>query len=250
MKRTVRNGFGGALIAFFLVGALGSWSAWAGQAEPIKIKGDAQPPTLIKKVAPVYPEEARKQRIEGTVILEATVDVKGAVQSVKILRSVPALDQAAIDAVKQWVYEPTLIDGKPRAVVFTVTVRFVLDKDKKGGKAAAEGVSGEAKEPLKAAGTDEPPTLIKKVSPVYPEEARKQGIEGTVILEATVDVKGAVQNVKILRSVAALDQAAVDAVKQWVYEPKVIGGKPVPVTFTVTVRFALDKDKKVEKKSS
>src|SRR5512143_514853 len=141
MEKAVRHRMvlSAVLAAFFFVGVLGSWSVWAqdGQAEPVKVTGDIKPPTLVKRVDPIYPEEARKNGIQGTVILEATVDVKGAVQDVKILRSVAALDQAATDAVKQWVYEPKVIDGKPRAVVFTVTVRFALDKDKKGEKKSA-----------------------------------------------------------------------------------------------------------------
>ncbi|HNS05542.1 MAG TPA: energy transducer TonB, partial [Candidatus Saccharicenans sp.] len=71
---------------------------------------------------------ARDARIEGVVILEATTDVYGRVQSVKVLRSVPLLDQAAIEAVRQWVYEPMVINGRPRSVTFTVTITFKLQK--------------------------------------------------------------------------------------------------------------------------
>ena len=64
--------------------------------------------------------------IEGVVIIEATTDIYGRVQRVKVLRSIPLLDQAGIDAVRQWVYEPMVINGRPRGVIFTVTVRFKL----------------------------------------------------------------------------------------------------------------------------
>jgi TonB family protein len=258
---------GVALAALLLLGMpnYGGAQPQAAAEKPVKVAGDIKPPTLIKKVAPVYPEEARKQGIEGLVILEATVDVNGKVKDVKVLRPVPALNQAAIDAVKQWVYEPTVINGKPVPVVFTVTVNFKL-KDKaakagveggvaggvaggveggiKGGVegAVAGGVAGGVEGAVKAEGDIRPPTLVKMVEPVYPEEARKQGIEGLVILEATVDVNGKVKDVKVLRPVPALNQAAIDAVKQWVYEPKIIDGKPVPIVFTVTVNFKL-KDK-------
>jgi len=96
----------------------------------IRAKGDIKPPKLIKKVEPVYPDEARKNDIQGVVILEATTDTEGRVEKVKILRSIPELNQAAEDAVKQWVYEPFVINGKPIGLVFTVTVNFKL-KDKK-----------------------------------------------------------------------------------------------------------------------
>ncbi|MGA2534142.1 MAG: energy transducer TonB, partial [Candidatus Aminicenantales bacterium] len=69
---------------------------------------------------------ARQARVEGVVIIEATTDIYGRVATVKILKSIPLLDQAAVDAVRQWVYEPMIINGRPRPVIFTVTVRFQL----------------------------------------------------------------------------------------------------------------------------
>jgi TonB family protein len=93
---------------------------------PVRAVGNIQPPRLIKQVDPVYPEIARQSRVEGVVILEAQTDKDGRIVNVKILRSIPLLDQAAVDAVRQWVYEPKLIDGKARGVIFTVTVRFTL----------------------------------------------------------------------------------------------------------------------------
>ena len=75
---------------------------------------------------PIYPEIARQARVEGIVIIEAITDIYGRVQTMKVLRSIPWLDQAAFDAVRQWVYEPMIINGRPRGVIFTVTVRFTL----------------------------------------------------------------------------------------------------------------------------
>jgi protein TonB len=93
---------------------------------PVRAIGEIKPPKLIHRVEPVYPEIARQARVEGIVILECTTDIYGRVREVKVLRSVPLLDQAAIDAVRQWVYEPMIINGRPRGVIFTVTVRFQL----------------------------------------------------------------------------------------------------------------------------
>jgi protein TonB len=93
---------------------------------PVRAIGEIKEPRLVRKVDPVYPEIARQARVAGTVILEATTDISGRVATVKVLRSIPLLDQAAIDAVRQWVYEPMIINGRPRGVIFTVTVRFEL----------------------------------------------------------------------------------------------------------------------------
>jgi len=94
--------------------------------DPVRAVGEIKPPKLIKKVDPVYPEIARQARVEGVVILECTNDINGRVQNIKVIRSIPLLDQAAIEAVRQYVYEPMIIDGKPRGVIFTVTVPFKL----------------------------------------------------------------------------------------------------------------------------
>ena len=92
----------------------------------IRAIGEIKVPKLARRVEPVYPEIARQARVEGVVILEATTDVYGRVTAVRVLRSIPLLDEAAVDAVRQWVYEPLVVNGRPRAVTFTVTVRFVL----------------------------------------------------------------------------------------------------------------------------
>ncbi|MBE0460062.1 MAG: energy transducer TonB [Candidatus Aminicenantes bacterium] len=93
----------------------------------VKAEGEIKPPRLIKRVSPIYPEEAREAKIQGVVILSARTDEKGNVEAVQVLKSVdPLLDQAAIDTVKQWKYEPFIKDGKPHKVVFTITVVFKL----------------------------------------------------------------------------------------------------------------------------
>jgi protein TonB len=93
---------------------------------PLPAIGEIRPPRLIKRIDPVYPELGRESRTEGTVIIEAETDIYGRVSALRVLRSVPLLDEAALAAVRQWVYEPIVVNGRPRGVVFTVTVRFVL----------------------------------------------------------------------------------------------------------------------------
>ena len=98
-------------------------------AEPALLAvGEVKPPRLVRRVEPAYPDIARLSQVQGVVILEATTDIYGRVAAVRVLRSLPLLDAAAIDAVRQWVYEPLLVNGRPRPVTFTVIVRFVLKK--------------------------------------------------------------------------------------------------------------------------
>jgi len=83
------------------------------------------------------------------------------------------------------------------------------------------------------------PRKILHVASIYPEEARAAGVQGVVVLEVDLDENGLVTKTRVLRSVPGLDQAAMDAVGQWRYAPKLLNGSPVPVTITVTINFAL-----------
>jgi protein TonB len=81
----------------------------------------------VHDVAPVYPAIARSARVQGVVIVEAVIDATGRVSGTRLLRSIPLLDEAALAAVRQWVFTPTRLNGEPTSVVMTVTVRFTLD---------------------------------------------------------------------------------------------------------------------------
>ena len=83
-------------------------------------------PRKLVDVAPVYPEIARAARVEGLVVLEATIDERGFVTGARVVRSIPLLDPAALAALKQWRYTPTLLNGVPVRVLITVTFRFSL----------------------------------------------------------------------------------------------------------------------------
>jgi protein TonB len=94
--------------------------------EPVRVGGTVRPPLKVHDVAPVYSAVAIAARIEGIVILEATIGIDGQVVNARVLRSLPFLDQAALDAVRQWQFTPTLLNGVPVPVLMTVTVRFTL----------------------------------------------------------------------------------------------------------------------------
>jgi len=93
---------------------------------PLRVGGNISPPTKIRDVRPEYPPVAFDAGVMGVVIVEVTVDGKGLVVNTKVLRSVPLLDQAALDAVRQWQFTPTLLNGSPVPVIMTVTVNFTL----------------------------------------------------------------------------------------------------------------------------
>ena len=88
--------------------------------------GRVEEPRKIHNVAPVYPDRARKARVQGTVVLETVLSTAGCVEQIRILQGVPLLDLAAFAAVSRWRYTPTLLDGRPVPVIMTVTVNFKL----------------------------------------------------------------------------------------------------------------------------
>jgi TonB family protein len=205
-----------------------------------------QPPEVVKQVAPKYPAEALKDKIEGSVWTEIWVDERGSVVDVKVSKSENAVfNQAAIDAAKQWVFKPALAKEKPVAVKISVPFRFKLSEGK--GVAPSKGVP--KKSPEKDPGTtkslDAAPEVIKMVQAKYPEEASKKGLEGSVWLRVDVDESGKPTSVSVIKSDSKVfDQAAIDAAEQWVFKPAMKDGKAVSTTVTLPFKFKLAEGKK------
>jgi TonB family protein len=93
---------------------------------PVRVGGNIKTPTKVRDVRPVYPAEALTARIQGVVILEATIDTEGRVYDARVMRSIPGLDEAALEAVRQWEFTPTEVNGVRVPVIMTVTVNFTL----------------------------------------------------------------------------------------------------------------------------
>jgi TonB family protein len=98
----------------------------AGLEGAVRVGGNLKIPQKVKHVAPVYPPIAQSAGVQGVVILELIIDRDGSVGYSRILRSIPLLDQAAIDAVSQWEFTPTMLNGAPVPVIMTATVQFTL----------------------------------------------------------------------------------------------------------------------------
>jgi protein TonB len=95
-------------------------------AAPVRLAKNMTPPRKIKDVKPVYPAGGASARTQGAVIIEATVGVDGKVRDARVVHSAPPLDQAALDAVRQWEYTPALLNSVAVAVIVTVVVNFSL----------------------------------------------------------------------------------------------------------------------------
>jgi TonB family protein len=93
---------------------------------PVRVGGNIKAPAKVRDVRPVYPDVAQSARIQGVVIIEATIAEDGRVVGACVLRSIPLLDEAAVEAVNQWEFTPTMLNGVAVPVVMTVTVNFTL----------------------------------------------------------------------------------------------------------------------------
>ncbi len=118
------NGVSGGVIGGQLEGS----GQVAGRAPegPLRLGPGIEPPKKIKHVKPVYPLWSAAGQLRGIVVIEATIGIDGKVHEAKIKRSIPGLDQAALEAVRQWEFQPARLDGSSVAVIMTVTVTFAI----------------------------------------------------------------------------------------------------------------------------
>jgi TonB family protein len=210
-------------------------------------------PRRTRLVNPPYPAEAAVVGARASVTLRVVVDHLGTVAEVRtvgvpilgamapaspaddqaFMAGLLALAQSARDAVRQWVYDP------PAAapIAFNVVIGFTTQGD---GELVSQGPS-DPRVPIDGAGNSaiRPATKVKHVTPVYPSAARDAKISGVVILKVDIGADGLVRDVEVLGSVPQLDQAAIDAVKQWEYVPLLVDGVPTATTMAVTVQFSL-----------
>jgi protein TonB len=120
------SNFSGTVIGAGFVEAAPPPLVAAAPPAPIRTGGKIQAPRKISGDPPGYPPIAQSARVQGVVILEATIGVDGRVEQLRVLRSIPLLDAAAIEAVSHWQYTPTLLNGVAVPVIMTVTVNFSL----------------------------------------------------------------------------------------------------------------------------
>ena len=92
----------------------------------VHVGGEVREPTKVKHVNPVYPDVAARAMVQGNVVVELQVNTEGRVTDAQVVKGIPLLNEAALAAVRQWVYTPPLVDGVPVRLIMTVTVRFKL----------------------------------------------------------------------------------------------------------------------------
>ncbi len=127
VREGVSGGVPGGVAGGVAGGVRGGVAEGADDGDVLKVGGDVKEPVVVSNVPPTYPEEARKNRIQGRVIVEAVISEKGIVTKVRAVESPdPMLTESALEAVKKWTYRPATKKGKPVKVFLTATVSFKL----------------------------------------------------------------------------------------------------------------------------
>jgi TonB family protein len=214
--------------------------------------------------------------IQGQVLLKVLISETGDVTQVDVVRGDPILAKAALAAAKKWKYKPFLKNGKAIPIATQIPFDFAFSdrveneppqpdkpEDQKAVSAPADAAL------KKPAGSDAAPEatsesssgkqspellphdilqlsagvveghLIHKVVPVYPGEAKRNRIEGTVLLHAVIEKDGRVGELTLISGPKQLIPAAIGAVQQWRYTPYIVKGEAVEIETTITVNFNL-----------
>jgi TonB family protein len=183
--------------------------ASAQQQEPRALK-------VIHQVAPVYPDEAKRAKVEGKVTLDVTVEENGEVSMATVVNGHRLLNQAAIDAVKQWRFSNPFNDS----VTIQLTLSFALKET------AAKNEQTVEENTLKN---------VRKVDAVYPDEAKRKGVEGQVVVDIKVNDNGEVTDARATTGDELLRQPALDAARQF----RFANGFHKTVAATLTFNFVL-----------
>lgn len=185
------------------------------------------PPQVLNSTVPSYTSAALVNRIEGTVTLETESDINGGIKVLRVVRGLGhGLDETAAQAVQRWTFAPARRNGAPVSSIAQIDVDFKLPPA----------------EVVKVGGGVTAPTVLSRVTPQYTDEARKDRYTGTVVIEGLIKTDGTFDVIRIVRGLDyGLTERAIDALKQWKFNPGMRQGKPVDVAINIEVNFNLGK---------
>jgi TonB family protein len=243
----------------------------------IRVPWRIQKQNFVHQVDPEPAFDGDSANAEGTVVVHVVIAQDGSMKSVEIISGPAVLAEALKDAIRQWKFRPTLLNGERMEVDTTLGVRFesghfksVVDEplaqippaSPHGGPvvpspspstnppaaqapnqsaSASPSAADAPPERTRIGGKVEQAALIHMVPPIYPKEAKDAHISGTVVVKGVIAKDGSVQNIEAVSGPDELKQAAIDAVKQWQYRPTTLAGNPVAVDTTISLVFSLAK---------
>lgn len=204
---------------------------------------------IKQEVLPEYPKVAIKNHIQGDITIDVVIDPEGNVANATWVNDGAStlLSEPVIDAVKQWKYQTTLLNGNPVSVSSWVVIRFqladkptvqILTRDESTTPTKkAQKLQGPLKIRISSGVADSHKTSGE--DPVYPLEAKRQHIQGDVVLRALTDQKGHILSLQVVSGDPVLVQAALAAVKTWKYKPWILNGEPIQADFPILIKFRM-----------
>ncbi len=218
---------------------------------------------LVKGERAVYPLAAAEKQLQGQVWVRLHISETGDVNDVDVVSGDPILAQAAVSAAKKWKFKPYIKNGHSVSVLYKMPMDFafrgnVIDTPVPAQVASPEPNTTPAATPP-AGSADSPPggnpaekvkrvrvsqgvsqgLLLHKVQPIYPDDARRNRVQGTVLLQAVIDKNGRISDLEVISGPKELTAAAIGAVQQWRYRPYLLQGEAVQVQTQIVVNFQL-----------
>jgi TonB family protein len=216
------------------------------EARPADFVAFDKAPAIIKHVAPQYPQLAKKAGIEGEVWVKVWIRKDGTVETAEVQKRSQTnvgFEEAAIEAAKQFEFEPALVQGKPVAVWVAIPFHFSL-KEKPALQARARVSAPNATEATTDfVAFDQAPEIIQHVAPVYPAIAKNAGIEGEIWLKILVREDGRVDKAEVFKSTKpdlGFEEAAIAAAQKFEFKPALKNGQPVATWVALPFRFKLN----------
>ena len=204
----------------------------------VRVAPNVEADQLLHKVAPAYPPLAQQARVQGVVTLKAQIGSDGSIENLELVSGHPLLAPAAIDAAKQWKYKPYLLNGQPVPVETEIQVDFKLAVDQQPAVAVPPATPNGMGQIYHVGAGVSAPSIVSARQPDYTDEANRARKEGKVVLSLVVDTTGHAQNLRVVTPLGyGLDEKAIEAVKQWRFQPGMKDGKPVNVQINVEVEF-------------
>ena len=204
--------------------------AVAAQTQTVYKAGDpgVRHPQVVVEKKPAYTAAAMRQRIQGSVVLEAVIDTDGKPTNITVARSLDptyGLDANAISAFEAWRFKPATKDGKPVPMLVSIEMMFTL-RDRQVYDKTYIHVK--------------PPVLVKPQHPSYTAEAMRNRVEGVIEVEGIVGVDGKVTDVRVVRGLEpGLDANAIETMKRCTFTPGILEGRAVPYRVSMEFTFTL-----------
>ena len=193
---------------------------------------------VAHKVQPQYPADAKENHIEGDVAIRIQIDQHGLVSDAQAISGPEELKQAALTAVRQWTFTKT--SSLPATTESVISFRLEGGSEPHSNAPRAQSAPpNDGTQPIRVGGNAQNNNLIAKITPAYPAEAKLARVQGRVRLNVLIGNDGLVKDVVLIEGEPVLADAAIPAVRQWVYRPTLLNGQPVEVITQVDVNFTL-----------